>query len=70
MDGSSTRQYGGTGLGLNLCQKLAQALGGRIEVDSKVGAGSTFSLILPLHKSQLEIVNERGLDAVPLKMNH
>ncbi len=67
LDGTSTRQYGGTGLGLNLCQKLAQALGGRIEVDSKVGVGSTFSLILPLNRLQREIVNEKGLDAVPLK---
>jgi len=70
LDGTSTRQYGGTGLGLNLCQKLAQALGGRIEVDSKVGVGSTFSLILPLNRLQREIVNEKGLDAVPLKLNH
>jgi signal transduction histidine kinase len=47
LDGSSTRQYGGTGLGLTLCKKLAQSLGGRIEVQSELGYGSTFSLILP-----------------------
>ncbi|MFQ5851604.1 MAG: ATP-binding protein [Candidatus Binatia bacterium] len=48
LDGSSTRQYGGTGLGLSLCRKLAQSLGGRIEVQSEPAHGSTFSLILPL----------------------
>lgn len=48
LDGSSTRQYGGTGLGLNLCKKLAESLGGRIKVESEVGKGSRFSLRLPL----------------------
>ncbi|MFQ5815927.1 MAG: ATP-binding protein [Candidatus Hydrothermarchaeaceae archaeon] len=53
LDGSSTRKFGGTGLGLSLCKKLAQSLGGRIEVQSEVGHGSTFSLILPV-KGSLE----------------
>ncbi|HEV8344889.1 MAG TPA: GAF domain-containing sensor histidine kinase [Candidatus Binatia bacterium] len=48
LDGSSTRQYGGTGLGLNLCRRLAESLGGRIQVESELGKGSTFSLLLPL----------------------
>jgi signal transduction histidine kinase len=48
LDGSSTRRYGGTGLGLSLCRKLAQSLGGRIEVQSEIGKGSTFGLVLPL----------------------
>jgi signal transduction histidine kinase len=41
------RRSKGTGLGLPLCRKLAELLGGRVEVESRVGAGSTFSLILP-----------------------
>ena len=48
LDGSSTRQYGGTGLGLSLCKKMAHAIGGRIEVQSELGHGSTFSVILPV----------------------
>jgi len=41
------RRSKGTGLGLPLCRKLADLLGGRVEVDSRVGEGSTFSLVLP-----------------------
>jgi signal transduction histidine kinase len=41
------RRSKGTGLGLPLCRKLAELLGGRVEVVSQPGAGSTFSLVLP-----------------------
>jgi signal transduction histidine kinase len=41
------RRSKGTGLGLPLCRKLAELLGGRIEVSSELGVGSTFSLVLP-----------------------
>ncbi|WP_256708076.1 response regulator [Paenibacillus sp. FSL R7-0337] len=46
-DGTTSRKYGGTGLGLTICRELATLLGGRIEVDSMEGKGSTFSLIIP-----------------------
>ncbi len=56
LDGSSTRQYGGTGLGLGLCRKLAAALGGEIQVSSELGVGSVFSLFLPIRSpSSLQI---------------
>ncbi|MGZ8484815.1 MAG: ATP-binding protein, partial [Candidatus Binatia bacterium] len=48
LDGSSTRQYGGTGVGLGLCKKLAASIGGEIHLRSEVGVGSVFSLRLPL----------------------
>ncbi len=43
-----SRDNHGTGLGLPIARELAHALGGRVELDSKVGEGSVFSLILPL----------------------
>jgi signal transduction histidine kinase len=52
LDGSSTRQYGGTGLGLGLCRRLAAALGGTLRVASEIGVGSVFSLFLPIRFSE------------------
>ncbi len=48
IEGSSTRHYGGTGLGLGLCKRLAGALGGELRVASEYGVGSVFSLLLPV----------------------
>jgi heavy metal sensor kinase len=48
VDKSRSRAEGGSGLGLAICRHIAEAHGGRIEVESQVGAGSTFSVWLPL----------------------
>lgn len=48
VDGSTSRRYGGTGLGLTISRELADLIGGHIAVTSREGAGSTFTLLLPL----------------------
>ena len=62
-DASTTRRYGGTGLGLAIVQELAREMGGRIDVDSVAGSGSTFTVRLPLPYLR-PAAEERAVDAV------
>ncbi|MBK1879545.1 ATP-binding protein [Pelagicoccus mobilis] len=49
---STSREYGGTGLGLTISYRLALAMGGNIQVESEVGTGSVFHLTLPIDRAQ------------------
>ncbi|MDP2827092.1 MAG: ATP-binding protein [Sulfuricellaceae bacterium] len=51
-DSSSTRQYGGTGIGLALTKRLVELMGGEIRVESQPAHGSTFTVLLPFGVSE------------------
>lgn len=52
LDSGATRRFGGTGLGLALTKKIIEFQGGSISVESHLGRGSTFTILLPLPASE------------------
>jgi signal transduction histidine kinase/CheY-like chemotaxis protein/HPt (histidine-containing phosphotransfer) domain-containing protein len=67
-ESSTTRRFGGTGLGLTICHQLTELMGGEIHVDSVYGEGSTFSVTLSLPIAPETILRSDGHDLTGLKV--
>lgn len=64
-DGTITRRFGGSGLGLSICKSLIELMGGTIAVESTPGQGSEFIAAIPLSRTRSLIAyDERALDAM------
>ena len=64
-DGTTSRKYGGSGLGLTISRQLAGLIGGAIVLDSVEGKGSTFTLLLPLQFDRSVVPDDQITPATP-----
>ena len=63
-DESMTRKYGGSGLGLSICQQIIKLLGGKIKLTSQLGQGSELSFVLPFQIVQLDMLDKQSTSSV------
>ncbi|MDQ2885738.1 MAG: ATP-binding protein [Chloroflexota bacterium] len=63
-DNSNSRSYGGTGLGLSIVRELTTLLGGKVEIASQPGVGTTFTVLLPIRARDRQSVQDTRLNTI------
>ncbi len=69
-DSRSSREYGSTGLGLNICKQLVKMLGGNIWLESKLGEGSSFYFTMPCSRAESHIDEEEAGELANIEGAH